>query len=357
MKALVLAGGSGTRLRPLTHTVSKQLVPIANKPVLFHGLEAIAGAGITEVGVIIGPHGRDVRRAVGDGSRFGLRVTYIPQEEPLGLAHCVMIARDFLADDPFVMYLGDNVISGGIGHLVGEFWTTRPDALVMVGKVTNPSEYGVAELDADGRITRLVEKPAEPRSDLAVIGAYVFSAAVHQAVRAIKPSWRHEWEITDAISWLMETGGSVRAHVFSGYWKDTGRIVDLLDCNRALLDLTEPANSGEVDDESEIVGPVVIDAGARIVRSRVVGPAIVGCMASIVDSSVGAYTSIGAECDIVGTDIADSIVLEGSTVSGIDAVRQSVIGRYARVESSPAVAAAPARRLVLGDNTEVVIER
>ncbi|GAA1665863.1 glucose-1-phosphate thymidylyltransferase [Fodinicola feengrottensis] len=357
MKALVLAGGSGTRLRPLTHTVSKQLVPIANKPVLFHGLEAVRDAGITEVGVIIGPHGADVRRAVGDGSRFGLHVTYIPQEAPLGLAHCVLIARDFLEDDDFVMYLGDNVISGGIEHLVREFWATRPDALVMVGKVPNPSEYGVAELDADGRVLQLEEKPSQPTSDLAVIGAYVFSSAIHQAVRSIRPSWRNEREITDAISWLVEHGSAVRGHVFSGYWKDTGRIADLLDGNRALLDLIDPANAGEVDDESELIGPVIVDAGARITRSRVIGPAVIGCMASITDSTVGAYTSIGAECDITSTDIADSIVLEGSTVSGVDAVRQSVIGRYAQVHSRPALDTVPSRRLVLGDNTEVVIER
>ncbi|GAA2411598.1 glucose-1-phosphate thymidylyltransferase [Actinomadura vinacea] len=355
MKALVLAGGSGTRLRPFTHTLAKQLVPVANKPVLFHCLEAVAAAGITETGVVVGGHGEDVRRAVGDGSRFGLRITWIQQDEPLGLAHCVMIAAGFLGADDFVMYLGDNIVSGGIGHLVKEFTAVRPDALLMVGPVADPQAYGIAEVGPDGRVLGLEEKPAEPAGDLALIGVYVFSAAIHRAVRAIAPSRRGELEITDAVAWLVGRGADVRAQVFSGYWKDTGRVDDLLDCNRELLATLEPVNLGTVDAASDLLGPVSVAPGARVTGSRVVGPVVIGRDSVITGSRIGPHCSIGAGCLISGAEIADSIVLDGAAVRDVRAIERSVVGRHSRIGAL--AAGGGARRLLLGDSSEVVIER
>jgi glucose-1-phosphate thymidylyltransferase len=355
MKALVLAGGSGTRLRPFTHTLAKQLVPVANKPVLFHCLEAIADAGITETGVIVGGHGEDVRRAVGDGSRFGLQITWIPQDEPLGLAHCVLIAGGFLGGDDFVMYLGDNIVIGGIGHLVKEFAAVRPDALLMVGPVDEPQAYGIAEVGTGGRVLGVVEKPAEPAGDLALIGVYVFSAAIHRAVREIEPSRRGELEITDAIARLVGSGADVRAQVFAGYWKDTGRVDDLLDCNRELLNALEPADLGTVDAGSELLGPVSVGAGARISGSRVVGPVVIGEGSVITGSRIGPHCSIGAGCVISGAGIADSIVLDGASVRDVRGIERSVVGRHSRI-GAPARGSGT-RRLLLGDSSEVVIDR
>src|SRR5438045_2628646 len=232
LKGLVLSGGAGTRLRPITHTSAKQLVPVANKPVLFYGLEAIRDAGVTDVGIIVGDTAAEIEAAVGDGSGLGIRVTYIRQDAPLGLAHCVLIARDFLGDDEFVMYLGDNFIVGGITELVREFVSERPDAQILLTRVDNPSQFGVAELGPDGSVKTLVEKPKEPRSDLALVGVYMFGPSIHEAVNAIKPSARNELEITDAIQWLVDSGRTVRPHLVTGYWKDTGRLEDMLECNR-----------------------------------------------------------------------------------------------------------------------------
>ncbi|WP_067491905.1 glucose-1-phosphate thymidylyltransferase [Actinomadura hibisca] len=355
MKALVLAGGSGTRLRPFTHTLAKPLVPVANKPVLFHCLESIRDTGVREVGIIVSPQGEEIRRAVGDGSRFGLRVTWIPQDAPLGLAHCVLIAADFLAGDDFVMYLGDNIVVGGIGHLVKQFAAERPAALLMVGPVADPREYGVAEVGAGGRVHGLAEKPQLPVSDLALIGVYVFSAAIHSAVRAIRPSARGELEITDAVELLIRRGEDVRAHVFAGYWKDTGRVDDLLECNRELLASIPPARLGSVDEASELIGAVFVDDGARVVRSRVEGPAVIGPASTVTDSRIGPGTSIGAGCVLARAGIAGSIVLDGASVSDVRDLHRSVIGRNARVRALPPQDGA--RRLLLGDSSEVVIER
>ena len=353
MKALVLSGGAGTRLRPITHTSAKQLVPIANKPTLFYGLEAIRDAGVTDVGIIVGDTAPEIMAAVGDGSAFGISVTYIRQDAPLGLAHCVLIARDFLGDDDFVMYLGDNFIVGGITELVDEFKRDKPDAQILLTKVDNPSQFGVAELSPDGRVQTLVEKPAEPKSDLALVGVYMFTRSIHDAVGAIKPSARNELEITDAIQWLVDSGRVVQSHLVTGYWKDTGRIEDMLECNRKVLESLEPAVHGTVDTESRLVGRVVIEEGAQIVRSTVRGPAIIGRGTRIVDTYVGPFTSIYHSCLVERTEVEHSIVLESTHIADIQRIEDSLIGK--EVELSRSVTMPKALRLMLGDHSRIAI--
>ncbi|PRH80497.1 glucose-1-phosphate thymidylyltransferase [Streptomyces solincola] len=353
MKALVLAGGTGTRLRPITHTSAKQLVPVANKPVLFYGLEAIAEAGITEVGVVVGETADEIRAAVGDGSRFGLDVTYIPQAAPLGLAHAVLIARDFLGDDDFVMYLGDNFIVGGISGLVADFRAERPDASILLTRVPDPGSFGVAELDADGRVVSLTEKPEFPKSDLALVGVYLFTPAVHEAVRAITPSHRGELEITHAIQWLIDQRRDVRPTTVSGYWKDTGNVTDMLEVNRSVLEGIESGVEGTVDAGTEIIGRVRIEKGARISGSRIVGPAVIGASTVVSNSYVGPFTSVSEGCRIEDSEIEYSIVLRDSALEGVGRVTASLIGRGVRVRPAPRNSSA--HRLVLGDHSEVQV--
>ncbi|MER5934764.1 glucose-1-phosphate thymidylyltransferase [Streptomyces sp. NPDC002054] len=353
MKALVLAGGTGSRLRPITHTAAKQLVPVANKPVLFYGIESIVAAGITEIGVIVGGTEREIRAALGDGSQFGARITYLPQEAPLGLAHAVLIARDWLGDEDFVMYLGDNFVVGGITGLVEEFRQERPHARILLTKVADPSMFGVAELGPDGAVVRLEEKPAAPRSDLALVGVYLFTSAVHEAVAAIAPSARGEMEITDAIQWLIDAGRTVTATTITGYWKDTGNVADMLEVNRAVLEGIEPAVAGSVDAASEIVGRVRIAPGARIVRSRIVGPAVIGADAVVTDSHIGSFTSVADHCRISGSEVEFSILLEGARIEDAGRIEGSLIGRSVHV--SGAVRAPRAHRLVLGDHSRIQI--
>ncbi|AOR36606.1 glucose-1-phosphate thymidylyltransferase [Streptomyces fodineus] len=353
MKALLLSGGSGTRLRPITHTSAKQLVPVANKPVLFYGLEAIAEAGIGQVGIIVGDTAEEIREAVGDGSAFGLDVTYIPQEAPLGLAHAVLIAREFLGEDDFVMYLGDNFVVGGITDLVDAFRSERPAAQILLTKVPDPSAFGVAELDTAGQVIGLEEKPRQPKSELALVGVYLFSPAVHEAVRAIKPSGRGELEITDAIQWLIDAGRDVRSTTISGYWKDTGNVTDMLEVNRSVLETLEREIGGTVDDDSEIIGRVRIEPGAKVTGSRLVGPVVVGVNTVITDSYVGPFTSIAGDCRIEDSEIEYSIVLRDSSVTGVRRVEASLIGR--NVEVTPAPRKPAAHRLVLGDHSKVQI--
>ncbi|MFE8949741.1 glucose-1-phosphate thymidylyltransferase [Streptomyces sp. NPDC007856] len=353
MKALLLSGGSGTRLRPITHTSAKQLVPVANKPVLFYGLEAIAEVGITEVGIIVGDTAEEIREAVGDGSAFGLDVTYIPQAAPLGLAHAVLIAREFLGDDDFVMYLGDNFVVGGITDLVDAFRSERPEAQILLTKVPDPTAFGVAELDAAGQVIGLEEKPRHPKSELALVGVYLFSPAIHEAVRSIEPSWRGELEITHAIQWLIDAGRDVRSTIISGYWKDTGNVTDMLEVNRSVLETLERRIDGTVDDESEIIGRVRIEPGAKVTGSRIVGPVVVGANTVITDSYVGPFTSIAGDCRIDDSEIEYSIVLRDSSVSGVRRVEASLIGR--NVEVTPAPRKPAAHRLVLGDHSKVQI--
>jgi glucose-1-phosphate thymidylyltransferase len=355
VKALVLSGGSGTRLRPITHTSAKQLVPVANKPVLFYGLEAIADAGVTDVGIIVGDTAPAIEEAVGDGSKFGIKVTYIRQQAPLGLAHCVLIARDFLGDDDFVMYLGDNFIVGGITAMVEEFAATRPDAQIMLTRVSDPRSFGVAELDpATGRVKNLEEKPRQPKSDLALVGVYLFSSAVHQAVASLKPSWRGELEITEAIQWLLDHGQQVNSTTITGYWKDTGNVADMLEVNRLVLESLTPRVDGAVDEAScEIIGRVVVEEGATVTGSRIVGPAIIGAGCTVSDSYIGPFTAIDCGCSVTDSEIEYSIVLSNASISGVRRIEASLIGHHAEVTPAPRVPRA--HRLVLGDHSKVQI--
>src|SRR2546421_1550705 len=297
LKGLILSGGKGTRLRPITHTSAKQLVPVANRPVLFYGIEAMADAGIEEVGIIIAPEtGDEIREATGDGSRFGVKITYIVQDEPAGLAHAVLTAEPFLGTSPFVMYLGDNLLQGGIEDLVAAFRAGEPDALILLTQVPDPEQYGVAEL-RDGTVVRLVEKPPEPKTDLALVGVYMFTPTVHAAAKAIEPSGRGELEITDAIQHLVDSGMRVEPHIVRGWWKDTGRLEDMLAANQLVLDTIVGRVDGELID-SQVDGRVVIEPGARLERCAVRGPAIIGSGAALKDCYVGPYTAVGEGCRI-----------------------------------------------------------
>ena len=349
----MLAGGSGTRLRPITHTSSKQLVPVANKPILFYGLEAIAEAGITEVGIIVGDTADEIKGAVGDGSGFGLDVTYIPQSAPLGLAHAVLIAKPFLGDDDFVMYLGDNFVLDGITDVVDEFRKDRCDAQILLTRVPDPSAFGVAVVDESGKVLDLQEKPRLPRSDLAVAGVYLFTPLIHDAVRAIKPSPRGELEITDALRWLVEQDYAVRSTVITGYWKDTGNVNDMLEVNRTLLERLETRIDGDVDEASEIIGRVQIAAGTRVRNSRIVGPAVIGAGSVITDSYIGPSTSVAENCRITESEIEFSIVLRDSSFDRIRRVEASLIGRNVQVTLAPRLPAA--HRFVIGDHGRVQI--
>ncbi|WP_336115410.1 glucose-1-phosphate thymidylyltransferase [Streptomyces sp. PTD9-10] len=353
MKALVLAGGTGSRLRPITHTSAKQLVPVANKPVLFYVLEAIADAGVKDVGIVVGETADEIRAAVDEGGFDGLRITYLPQEAPLGLAHAVRIARDFLGDDDFVMYLGDNFVVGGITALVEEFRTGRPDAQILLTRVPDPTAFGVAELDERGRVVGLVEKPAEPKSDLALVGVYLFTPAIHEAVAAITPSARGELEITDALQWLIDRRRDVRSTTISGYWKDTGNVGDMLEVNRTVLETIEPMVAGDVDEATEIVGRVRIADGATVRGSRIVGPVVIASGVEVSGSYVGPFTSISERCRIEDSEIEFSIVLPGSSITGVRRIEASLIGR--NVEVTPAPRAPAAHRLILGDHSKVQI--
>jgi glucose-1-phosphate thymidylyltransferase len=353
MKGLILSGGKGTRLRPITHTSAKQLVPVANKPVLFYGIEAMAAAGIEEIGIIIAPEtGAEIRAAVGDGSRFGVAITYVEQDEPLGLAHASLTAEVYLDGDPFVMYLGDNLLQGGITGLVESFRANRPDALILLTPVDDPQNYGVAELD-DGRVVRLVEKPPEPATNLALVGVYMFTAGIHDAARAIEPSARGELEITDAIQHLVDEGRRVEPHIVRGWWKDTGRLDDMLEANRLVLDRIEPQVDGELID-SQCDGRVIVERGARLERTTVRGPAIIGAGARITDAYIGPYTAIGEGCVITSAEVEHSILLEGSKVSNLEGrMESSLLGR--NVTISRGVRQPRAYRFMVGDNSEIGI--
>lgn len=353
MKALVLSGGSGTRLRPITHTSAKQLVPVANKPVLFYGLEAIAEAGVTDVGIIVGDTAPAIEAAVGDGSKFGLKVTYIRQLAPLGLAHAVLVARDFLGDDDFVMYLGDNFIVGGITGLVQEFAKSRPEAQIMLTRVSNPKSFGVAELDEAGRVRNLEEKPKQPKSDLALVGVYLFTPAIHEAVADLKPSWRGELEITEAIQWLLDHDRTVNATTITGYWKDTGNVTDMLEVNRLVLEGLEPRLDGTVSDDCEIIGRVVVEDGAIVTGSRIVGPVIIGAGSTVTGSYIGPFTAIEEDCSVEESEIEYSIVLSRTSIRGVRRIEASLIGHDAEVTPAPRVPRA--HRLVLGDHSKVQI--
>jgi glucose-1-phosphate thymidylyltransferase len=359
LKGLILSGGKGTRLRPITHTSAKQLVPVANKPVLFYGIEAMAQAGIERVGIVIAPEtGPEIEAAAGDGSRFGVEIEYILQDEPFGLAHAVLTAEPFLGEDPFVMYLGDNLLQGGIVDLVSAFREHGPDALILLTPVPDPENYGVAELAAAaagevGRVVRLVEKPEEPATDLALVGVYMFTAAIHEASRAIEPSARGELEITDAIQHLVDRGMRVEPHVVQGWWKDTGRLEDMLEANRLILDNLTGRVEGELVD-CNLDGRVVVEAGARLERTTVRGPAIIGARARLRDCYVGPYTAVAEDCEIEGAEVEHSILLAGSCVRNLDGrMESSLLGRNVTVRRSDGQPRA--YRFMVGDNSDIVI--
>ncbi|MCU0261882.1 MAG: glucose-1-phosphate thymidylyltransferase, partial [Ilumatobacteraceae bacterium] len=353
MKALILAGGAGTRLRPITHTRAKQLVPVANTPILFYGIRSMVEAGITEIGIIVGDTRDEVMAAVGDGSQFGAAVTYIPQDAPLGLAHCVLIARPFLGDDDFVMYLGDNLLEQDLAAFVGAFEAARqgptpPAAQILLKQVPDPHRFGIATLDDAGHVVHLVEKPADPPSDLALVGVYLFDRSIHEAVASIQPSARGELEITDAIQWLIDAGKPVRCELLTGWWIDTGKLTPLLEANRLLLERLEPSVEGSVDEQSVLDGRVVVAAGAEIVRSTVRGPVAIGAGTRIVDSFVGPFSAIGAECEVVDSEIEHSVVMDRSKVIDVPRLEDSLIGCDAvvtRTRQRPR-----ALRLMVGDH-------
>jgi glucose-1-phosphate thymidylyltransferase len=353
VKALVLSGGSAVRFRPISWSMPKQLVPVANKPVLEHVLGNITEIGVTDIGIVVGDWAEEIAEVIGDGSRFGARITYLRQDRPRGLAHAVRLAHEFLGDDDFVLHLGDNVLQDGYADVAEEFRARRPASQIVVQKVTDPRAYGVAEVNPDGTVQRLVEKPRQPRSDLAVVGVYFFTAAIHEAVAAIEPSARGELEITDAIQWLLGKGADVRAREYEGFWKDAGQVDDALECNRRLLSELRPSVAGEVDDASDLRGRVVIEAGARIVRSRVVGPAIIGAGSLVEDSQIGPNVAVGPGCVVRTTRLADSIVLDGASISGASGLRESLIGRSATIGRSGD--GEVHHRLVVGDHARVEI--
>jgi glucose-1-phosphate thymidylyltransferase len=353
LKGLILSGGKGTRLRPLTHTSAKQLVPVANKPVLFYGLEALAAAGIAEVGIIIAPEtGGEIRAAAGDGTQFGLEITYIEQDAPLGLAHAVLTAETFLGGSPFVMYLGDNLLRDGITELADKFRAGDSDAMILLTAVPDPEHYGVAELKG-GRVTRLVEKPAEPQTNLALVGVYMFNPSIMDAARAIEPSWREELEITDAIQHMVDSGRRVDPHIVRGWWKDTGQVQDMLEANRLILDDLQERAQGELVD-SRVEGRVVVEAGARLERAMVRGPAIIGAGSRVSDAYIGPYSAIGDGVTIERAEIEYSIVLSGSSLRDLPGrVEASLVGRNVSIGRSPALPRA--YRFVVGDNSEIAI--
>jgi glucose-1-phosphate thymidylyltransferase len=355
MKGLILSGGKGTRMRPLTYTSAKQLIPVANKPVLVYGIEAIVAAGIQDIAIILSPEtGGEIRQAIGDGSRFGANITYVEQDAPRGLAHAVLTAEPFLHDAPFVMYLGDNLLQHGITPLVEEYRSIDCNSEILLTKVPNPSQFGVAELDEKGRVLKLTEKPAEPKSDLALVGVYMFDERIFEAAKAIKPSKRGELEITDAIQWLLDHGYTVHPHVVKGWWKDTGKIEDMLEANRTVLDTFERDVRGEITGTSAIEGKVVIEAGAQIVDAVVRGPAIIGRDARIAHAYVGPYTSIGNGCVVERCEIENSIVLENSTIADVDGrIEASLIGKNVKIGRTHRKPAA--YRFMVGDNSEVGI--
>jgi glucose-1-phosphate thymidylyltransferase len=354
LKGLILSGGKGTRLRPITFTSAKQLVPVANKPVLFYGIEAMAAAGISDIGIIIAPEtGDEIRAAAGDGSQFGVSITYIVQDEPAGLAHAVLTAEPFLGDAPFVMYLGDNLLQGGMEELVQAFRSGEAEALILLTPVPDPQNFGVAELGEQGHVVRLVEKPPEPATDLALVGVYMFTPLIHEAARAIKPSGRGELEITDAIQWLVDGGKRVEPHIVRGWWKDTGRLDDMLEANRLILDTVDRRIDCEVHD-TQIDGRVVIEAGAVLERAIIRGPAIIGAGAVVRDAYIGPYTAIGRHCVIERAEVEHSILLEGSSVRGLDGrMESSLLGRdvtISRGDRQPR-----AYRFMVGDKSEIGI--
>ena len=349
MKAVVLCGGEGTRLRPFTYTQAKHLLPVAGRPVVEHALEAVRAAGITEVGIVVSPSvEKQFRERLGDGTRLGLRIGYVLQPEPKGLAHAVLCAEGFVGDDPFLVYLGDNLLEHGVGDVVDLFRRAGPAAVVALARVEDPRRFGVAVV-AGGRVVRLVEKPQEPPSDLAIVGAYAFTTLLFRAAREIRPSFRGELELTDCLQWLVDGGHDVLPYEVRGWWQDVGRPGDLLVANRLLLARVGRRVEGEVDEASRLEGAVVVEAGARVLRSHLVGPVVVGEGAVVEDSQVGPHVALGPGAAVCASQVADSVVMDGARVEKAKGVRGFVVGRHARLrgEGTPTV--------FLGDHSEMTV--
>ena len=355
LKGLILSGGAGTRLRPITHTSAKQLVPVANKPVLFYGIEALVAAGVTEIGIVIAPEtGDEIRAAVGDGSALGAEVTFVPQAEPRGLAHAVLTAEEFLGDSPFVMYLGDNLIGTGIEQFINEFNSNNPEALILLKEVDNPKQFGVADVSKEGKVLELIEKPDVPPSNLALVGIYIFSAKIHEAIDRIKPSKRGELEITDAIQELINMDCNVESFVLDMWWLDTGKKDDLLTANATVLDdWLETDIKGEVDEPSEILGRVAIGRGSVIRNSKIRGPVVIGENTVIENSFVGPHTSIGDNVKIIKSSVEHSVILNDSELKDIERLEESLMGRGVRIFKNNTMH--KALRLMVGDDSVVEV--
>ncbi len=355
MKAIILSGGKGTRLRPLTYSGAKQLVPVANKPILYYCIENIVGVGIKEIGIIIAPEtGQEIRDAVGDGSRWGINIKYIVQDVPGGLAHAIKTADSFLADSPFVMYLGDNLIGSGIDKFVNDFNNNSPDALILLKEVDNPSQFGVADVSKEGRVLKLIEKPEVPPSNLALVGIYIFSPGIHEAIARIKPSKRGELEITDAIQELIIMGRNVESFVLDVWWLDTGKKDDMLTANATVLDeLLEESIEADVDDKSNILGRVSIGEGSVIKESKIRGPVAIGENTIIENSFIGPYTSIGDNVSIIKSSVEHSVIMDGSEIKDIERLEESLIGRNVRIFRNNMMH--KALRLMIGDDSVVEV--
>ncbi len=352
MKGLILSGGKGTRLRPITFTSAKQLVPVANKPVLFRVIETLCEAGISEIGIVIGDTGAQIREAVGNGGRWGVKITYIEQDAPRGLGHAVQISQDFVGDERFVMFLGDNVIEGGISTLIQQFASSDWNSQVVLRETTEPEQYGIAVLDEQRQIVRLVEKPRNPPSNLALVGIYMFDSHIFEAVHSIQPSWRGEYEITDAIQWLIEHGYKVFPYVHRGWWIDTGKATDMLEANNRVLSEIEHEVAGYVDRDSKIDHLVTIERGAEVINSVIRGPAIIGEDCRIVNSYVGPFTSIYHHTILEESEIEHSIVLDNSSICHVPGrITDSIIGRDVEVTCSPIKP--KAYKMTLGDHSKV----
>lgn len=351
MKGLILSGGKGTRLRPITHTSAKQLIPIANKPILFYAVENLVEAGIKDIGIIVGDTKNEIIEAVEDGEKFGARITFIEQEAPLGLAHAVLTAEKYLKNDSFVMFLGDNFIKGGISDFVKEFHDEKPNSLILLTPVSNPQDFGVAVLK-NGEVIKLEEKPKHPKSDLALVGVYIFDKNIFDSAKKIKPSWRDELEITDAIQKLIDDGYKVKPHLVKGWWKDTGKLEDILEANRIVLEDIETNIKGRVDKASVLTGRVIMEEGSQVQNSIIRGPVIIGQNTKIINSYVGPFTSIYYDCLIQSSEIEHSIILEKSSITDIGCrMESSLIGKGVqiyKIDSKP-----KAIKFMVGDHSQV----